>query len=631
MKRLRHRWARMATVAFVFACPAAVGADSGKSYDITYLGGGSYEFEPVVAVDHSGNVLVAGTTQSADFPTTPGAYSRTYRGPTGQGDDERGGMVISKFDASLQRLIASTFVCGSAGDAAIAMAQDSAGNVIVVGRSKSTDFPTTKKAHDRSYNGGENDVVVAKLNSDLSKLLAATYIGGQGDDGGYSIAIHEDGDIFVSGYTTSTNFPATAGSFSSSYNGGTRDGFIARLSSDLSRLKAATYIGGNGMDCNDGDCKIQLHDGKVYVGGTTTSTDFPTTSGAYDQSFNGGGGEWWGGDGFFAVVDLDLRKLLAATYYGGSDADWIHGFAVDADGGVYGGLHTNSPDLPTTNGGHRTGPCAVVTMTSDLKAMVSSARFGGSGNDNPWTLTVDSSGAPYLAGFAGSNDFQVKATAFQARKGDSDSDDGYIVSWDSRLKIPQASTFVGGNEADTCRSMAVAPNGDLYVTGTTSSTNLPTVATSYDPAFGGPASEYSFGDFFVLRINPYLMKSVPKVDVQCLEVKATPVSVPTGSDVTATTKLKNRSAYPSRPATMEFHLSVDRTLSTVDVQLGGLDQPIVGSKKTSVTVAKLIVPEDTPAGSYYVIAVYDPDAVNQDPNRTNNVRVSGKKITVTSR
>jgi hypothetical protein len=165
----------------------------------------------------------------------------------------------------------------------------------------STDFPTTSGAYDTSHDGGYGgDVFVSKLNSGLTSLLASTYLGGSGGDQGNSLTLDTSGNVYVTGYTESTNFPTTSGAYDTSYDD-YYDVFVSKLNSGLTSLLASTYLGGS--DDDYGKSLTLDTSGNVYVTGYTKSSDFPTTSGAYDTSYNGG---------YYDVFVLKLDGNLSA-------------------------------------------------------------------------------------------------------------------------------------------------------------------------------------------------------------------------------------------------------------------------------------------------------------------------------
>ena len=244
-------------------------------------------------------------------------------------------------------LAASTFLGGPGGrsgeDRATALKVDGQGTVVVAGETGSTDFPTTAGAYDATYNG-HRDAFVAKLSSDLGTLQAATFLGGSDDDSATALAIDGQGNVVVAGETKSTDFPTTAGAYDATYNGGVYDAFVAKLSSDLGTLQAATFLGGSD---NDSATALAIDgQGTVVVAGWTESSDFPTTAGAYDATLDGFS------DAFVAKLSSDLTTLQAATFLGGSDDDSATALAIDGQGTVVVAGETYSSDFPTTAGAY---------------------------------------------------------------------------------------------------------------------------------------------------------------------------------------------------------------------------------------------------------------------------------------
>ena len=238
----------------------------------TFLGGFySGRVGPIV-INSSGNIYVAGFTSdgnSSDFPTTTNAYDTSLNGNYD--------VFVSKLNEDLTNLIASTYLGGSAYEYSLSMAIDPDGNLYVTGKTESSDFPITSDAYNTSHKAG---AFVSKLSGDLTSLLASTYLG-YGDS--YSIAIDSGGNIYVTGQTESLNFPTTTGG----YGGGRMDVFITKLSGDLASLLASTYLGGSGYDI--GSAIAIDSGGNIYLAGSTfdESSDFPTTTDAYDTSYNG--------------------------------------------------------------------------------------------------------------------------------------------------------------------------------------------------------------------------------------------------------------------------------------------------------------------------------------------------------
>ena len=260
----------------------------------TYLGGVGIEVPNGIAVDASGNAYVTGITGSANYPTTSGAYDMTL-------DGSRDAMV-TKLNATGSALVYSTFVGGTLVDQAEGIAIDAAGNAYVAGQTNSTDFPTTAGALDATYNGGLHDAFAAKVSATGSALDYSTYLGGAIDETARGIAVDGAGNAYVLGETTSTDFPM-ARPIQGSFNGGLFDLFVTKLTTGGS-LSYSTYLGGANSDRASAVAVDNLHN--VYVTGYTHSSNFPTTVGAYDMTYNGSS------DGFVAKI-ADVLPAVTVT------------------------------------------------------------------------------------------------------------------------------------------------------------------------------------------------------------------------------------------------------------------------------------------------------------------------------
>ena len=235
----------------------------------TFLGGDGDDLGNAIAVDQDGNVYITGFTTSDDFPEVGGI-------PGNLGDQN---VFVSKLNAAGTALVYSTYVGGEDNSEAYGIAVDAAGDAYITGFTTSDNFPTTAGAFQTEPGGDGHQAFVAKLNHTVSAQNYATYIGGSGDDQGNAIAVDSSGDAYVTGATTSNDFPTTAGAFQT-VNPGTVNPFVTKLNANGSALIYSTYLGGNdnlGGDQCDGIAVDAA--GEAYVTGTTSSSDFPTTAG----------------------------------------------------------------------------------------------------------------------------------------------------------------------------------------------------------------------------------------------------------------------------------------------------------------------------------------------------------------
>ncbi|MBN1921670.1 MAG: SBBP repeat-containing protein, partial [Anaerolineae bacterium] len=448
----------------------------------TFLGGSGSDFGGGIAVDGAGAAYVTGVTWSSDFPTTPGAFDTDYNG------DYDAFVVKVARDGS--DLAYTAFLGGSRYDKGYGIAVNGSGEAYVVGETRSANFSTTPSAFDTTYNG-EYDAFVVKVASDGSVLAYSTFLGASYDDYGYGIAVDSSGAAYVTGQTFPSNFPTTPGAFDTTPDN-SRDSYVVKLAPDGSTLAYSTFLGGSNKDYGYG---IAV-DGKgaAYITGETWSSDFPTTLGAFDTTYNGG---YY--DAYVVKVAPDGSALAYAAFLGGSHDDVGMGIAVDGNGAAYVTGNTPSFDFPTTPGTFDATyngrlDAFVVKVVPDGSTLAYSTFLGGSSNyDVGRSIAVAGSGAAYVTGWTGSSDFPTIPDAFTATH--NGGMDAFVVKVSPDGNALVYSTFLGGHYGDYGYDIAVDRNGAVYVTGYTSSSDFPTTSDAFDIGYNGD------GDAFMVKLD----------------------------------------------------------------------------------------------------------------------------------
>jgi uncharacterized repeat protein (TIGR01451 family) len=357
----------------------------------TYLGGSGDDTANAIAVDTSGKVYVAGDTDSPNFPTVNPLQVANSGG--------RYDVFVAKLNAAGSALVYSTYLGGSDGDIAYAIAVDTSGNAYVAGDTNSTNFPTMNPLQ-AAYGGGfYGDAFVAKLNAAGSALVYSTYLGAGGGDYANAIAVDAYGNAYVAGYTESTNFP-TMNPLQATKGVGA-DAFVAKLNAAGSALIYSTYLGGSGFDVANA---IAIDaSGNAYVVGGTGSTNFPTKNplqAAYADVF----------DAYVAKLNAAGSALMYSTYLGGSSFDVAFAIGVDVAGNAYVAGVTRSTDFPTMNAlqahtGYGTVDAFVAKLNAAGSVLVYSTYFGGGSDEVAYGIAVDASGNAYVAGYTESTNF----------------------------------------------------------------------------------------------------------------------------------------------------------------------------------------------------------------------------------
>jgi Ca2+-binding RTX toxin-like protein len=385
----------------------------------------------------------------------------------------------------------STYLGGSGDDFGEWIAVDSAGAAYVSGVTYSSDFPTSAGAFDPSYEGG-GDAFVTKLNPSGSDVAYSTYLGGSDVDVGEGIAVDSQGAAYITGLSASADFPTTAGAFDTSANG-RGDAFLAKLSPDGSSLAYSTYLGGSSF-LDDGGVGIAVDSqGAAYVTGSTGSTDFPTTAGAFDTSANGGY------EAFITKLNASGSGIVYSTFLGGSNNDSGLGIAIGGAGSVYVTGGADSADFPTTAGAFDTtqndpSDAFVTKLNAAGSGLVYSTYLGGGAFDQGGGIAVDAAGRAYISGQTGSGDFPSTVGAFDTTH--NGVSDVFVTKLNATGSALAYSTYLGGTGDDYGNRIAVDGSGAAYITGLSESADFPTSAGALDTSANGGR------DAFVTKLNP---------------------------------------------------------------------------------------------------------------------------------
>ncbi len=392
---------------------------------------------------------------------------------------------------------------------------DSTG-IYAAGFTYSSNYPVTTGAGE-TFLAGLYDAVATKLNPQGSALLYSTYLGGNNNNGLNGYLVASDGSLYLSGFTDSSDFPVTSSAFQRSYNSYSNEmGFVTHLSATFNSLVFSTYFGGS---IDDDIFSIALDpSGNVYAAGITASADLPTTPGVIGTYFMGTDNE-----AFVTKFNPTGSGLVYSTYLGGSGDelvqnpsvgpfppevvfDYADSIAVDSSGYAYVAGVTTSCDFPTTTGAYQTAnPCDAgvgyaVKLNTTGTALVYSTLLGGTTFDAVQDVKVDSTGSVMLAGVTGSSNFPTTTGAY-SRTYAGGAEDGFAARLNPAGSALTYSTFFGGSNQEAYVVGDLASNGYVMLSGKTYSTNLPTTAGTFQPAFPGNSGD---GECFLAVFDPTL-------------------------------------------------------------------------------------------------------------------------------
>ncbi len=596
----------------------------------TYLGGSSDDIAYGITYGvRYGQPILVGSTRSADFPEVLALY------PYG-GDRD---IFVAKYNPALTKLIFATFIGGSNDDVPSQVTQDVYGDIFLVGYSLSTNFPIKGPVFQKTFKGGSitGDAVVVEVESAGFYLEWSSYLGGSSDDQAFGVAVDTPGNVFVSGHTTSTDFPVTAGAYQTTCpvdsSGGCSTSFVSEVNPKGTALVYSTYLGGSdGLGESAYGIALDAND-DAYLSGITGSPNYPTTPNAYKTTCGSDGlcnGTY---DGFVTELNPTGTGIVASTFLGGSSFDYTAGIVVKPTA-IYVSGSTVSSDFPVTSnaaqktyGGNSagcvvsTGTCGDVTVSklnTGLTTLQYSTYLGGSLDENPGlSMAVDTNGYMYVTGQTDSLNFPL-VDAMQATYGGGSSD-AFITQL-----TPQGgfgySTYFGGNGEDFAYRVALDPTNNVYITGGTLSTNLPVTAHAVQPTCGTDGN--CNGGYY----DAWFAKIILSADIS-MTAKA-PATVKSGANLTYNLTAKNNGPDTALSVSVSDATPTGTTFVSVTPNTGTCTAPPVGGTGTvtctvgtmgSGTSLKITLVVNVNASSGSTITdTATASSTTYDPNTKNN-------------
>jgi len=492
----------------------------------TFLGGTRQDSANAIAVDAFGNAYVTGQTLSVDFPLKNAFESTCLNCSLTKPD-----IFVTKLTSNGSALVYSTYLGGtnSSTQTGTGIAVDSSGNAYITGYTQAADFPTTAGTYrtclacpiTQNAPFGNTDGFVTKLDPSGSQLVYSTYLGGSGGfsgDGGNAIAVDASGSAYVTGSTNSLDFPTTGNAFQRTCVGCDKDGgvgFVTKLSPNGQiPLAYSTYLGGGNGSFTGGDQGNGIavdSTGSAYVAGSASSSNFPTTPGAFQTQFHTNEGAAV----FVAKLKPDASgPLVYSTLIGGTAFDNGLAIAIDSHGNAYVTGRADSSDFPTTPQAFQvTHPNPgsdspfVTKLNQNGSALVYSTFLDGT---SPSTtelgdaIGVDSQGNAYLTGRTGAPNFPTTPDALRTSCAGC-ADKVFVSVLNPTGQALVYSTYLGGTSVDLGNALALDRSGNLYVTGSTFSSNFPVTPGAFQTMCGGGCVlndlDHPETDAFITKFN----------------------------------------------------------------------------------------------------------------------------------
>ncbi|WP_455392002.1 DUF7948 domain-containing protein [[Eubacterium] cellulosolvens] len=458
----------------------------------TFIGGSSVDGGNI-ELDKFENVYMAGNTESINFPTTPGAFDRTYNNNSILPPPFSRDVFVTKFNPNCSKLIYSTYIGGNKSENIVGgIIIDKNFNAYVAGSTLSEDFPVTDGAYDTVFNGQQWNAFILKLNYNGSKLIQSTYIGGAREDYASDFTVDSKGYAYVTGFTKLSDFPIPPGCHNTTFGGRDYAIFVVKLNLNFSSLLYCTYMGGENETAVGQSHNIEVDtQDNVYLTGIAYKKyflDFPTTPGAYDTKFNGGNQ-----DAFVLKLNQTGSKIIFSTFIGGNSVEYGSKLFIDSNNNVFLVGLTNSSNFPITPGSFDTiingeNDTFFLKLNPNGSSLLYSTFIGGSDFDHPSDLYINKNNCICIAGFTNSSDFPLTLDAINNTLNNGNGSknyDGFILKLDITNSKLLYSTFFGGASYDWIGYMKINDNGDIYIGGSTLSPDFPTTPGAYSRIFNG--------------------------------------------------------------------------------------------------------------------------------------------------
>jgi len=527
----------------------------------TFLSGSTgATFGNGIAVDSTGDAIIVGSTSATNFPVTSGAYQTVNNDPSGASG------YVAKLNGNGTALIFATYLGGSGktgqGDVTDGVAVDANGNVYVTGVTVSMDFPTTPTGLQIVNKNNFSSGYLSELDPTGATLLYSTYLGGSVGDASYAVALDSNANAYVTGFTSSTDFPTTPGTaIQTTPKVGTPTAYVTRIDTTKSgsvSLVYSTLLGGSVSDIGHGiavDANFN-----AYITGQTKSPDFPITStNAFQAAMKG-----TAGNAFIAQIDTTTpNHLVYSTYLGGTATnnpgqtgfgDFGAGIALDQNFNAYVIGSTESADFPVTSGAFQAVPkntdqtvfVARLNTTKTLtNSLIYSTFLGGSKFDSPGGIAVDSVGNAYLVGSTESPDFPTLPGGPQTTRTTFNRNLIFVSVMNPTGSALTFSTYYGGNTGDDGDAIAIdsptTPN--VYITGLATSSDFPVTPAAFQTTF-------KTGGAYAVKLSP----------TAAVGVFTAPTSLNFGNQTVKT---------PSTPQTVQLANLTKSTLTNIVISFTG--------------------------------------------------------------